>query len=208
MICADLSNPTSAELIFTQCQERLLEVEILINNAGVGMMGEHVYLDHNDILKMLNTNIISLTFLCKYFANEMKQRRSGYILNIASLAAYQPVPWLSSYSTSKSYVLNFSEALSKELEDENITVTCLSPGNTLTNFFKSAGIGDTKTGFYSLNTRMPADKVAQIGLHALFKRKISVIPGLENNLLANSNRFATRSLVAKISKFMTQKQQS
>jgi short-subunit dehydrogenase len=202
IICADLSDTKSSEFIFNECQKRSLEVEVLINNAGVGIFGEHVVLNDNDMMNMININIISLTFLCKYFAMEMKKRRSGFILNVGSVAAYQPVPWLSSYASSKSYVLNFSEALSKELEDYNVGVTCLSPGHTKTNFFKSAGIGDKDSGFYGLKTRMSAAKVAKIGLNALFKKKISVISGVKNNILVNMNRFSPRFLVAKISKFL------
>jgi uncharacterized protein len=206
IICADLSDTKAAEHIFKACQDRSLEVELLINNAGVGIFGEHVDIKDEDIINMLNINIVSLSFLCKYFGHEMKLRRSGFILNVASLGAYQPVPWIASYAASKSYVLNFSEALSKELEDYNVSVTCLSPGHTRTNFFKSAGIGDKDAGFYGLKTRMAPEKVAQLGLNALFKKTISVIPGIKNNFLANINRFTSRSLVAKISKFLTKNQ--
>ncbi len=204
-ICSDLKDTQSAEFIFNECQAGAWEVDVLINNAGFGIFGEHIHLNDNEILNMLNTNIIALTFLCKYFANPMKQRRSGFILNVASVAAYQPVPGLSSYAASKSYVLNFSEALSKELEDYNVSVTCLSPGSTRTNFFKLAGIGDKDSGFFKVKTRMSPEKVAQIGLKALFQKNISVIPGWKNNLFANMSRFAPRFLVAKISKFMTKK---
>lgn len=201
IICSDMSDIKSAQFIFKECCNRSLEVEVLINNAGVGLMGEHIDLSDNDIINMLNINIISLTFLCKYFGNQMKVRRSGFILNVASLAAYQPVPWIASYAGSKSYVLNFSESLSKELDDYNVSVTCLSPGATDTSWFKSAGIvGEKARGLYSSKERMPAEKVAKIGLNALFKRNISVTPGCKNNLLANLNRFVPRSLVAKISK--------
>ena len=146
-LCSDLSDIQSAEFIFKECQNLSLDVEVLINNAGVGMFGEHMNLNDKDLIHMLNTNIISLTLLSKYFAHPMKLRRSGFILNVASLAAYQPIPWISSYAASKSYVLNFSEALAKELEDYNVSVTCLSPGSTQKNFFKLAGIGDEETGF-------------------------------------------------------------
>ena len=202
-IVSDLSDIKSAEFIFKECENYSLEIEVLVNNAGVGAFGEHVNLLNEDLTHMLNINVISLTFLSKYFAYSMKQRRSGFILNVASLAAYQPVPWIASYAASKSYVLNFSEALSKELEDYNISVTCLCPGHTRTNFFKLAGIGDKETGFYRVKTRMSAEKVAKIGLDALFRKKISVIPGIKNNILANMNRCAPRFLVAKIVKFLT-----
>ena len=202
-ICCNLNETQSAEYIFRECEKKSLHIEILINNAGVGVFGEHISLEDSKVIDMLNLNIITLTFLCKYFAKKMKKNGSGYILNVASLAAYQPVPSIAAYAASKSYVLNFSEALSKELEDYGVVVTCLSPGHTKTNFFKSAGIGDKEEGFYGLKTRISPRKVAEIGLKALFSKRLSIIPGIKNNFLANINRFSPRSLTAKISKILT-----
>jgi len=106
------------------------------------------------------------------------------------------------YAASKSYVLSFSEALSKEVESQNVVVSCLSPGPTDTNFFSLSGLGDKTTGFFSKKNRMSAHEVAMIGVNALFSRKLSVISGLRNQILANSSRFAPRSIVVKISKFI------
>jgi len=199
----DLSKANSALNLFKECEEKSLDIYILINNAGCGAFGEHIVLDDDKIINMLNLNITTLTLLCKYFGLIMKTKRSGYILNVASLAAYQPVPYISAYAASKSYVLNFSEALSKEIEDYGVTVTCLSPGHTETNFFQYAGIGNNKKGFYGMDTRISPAKVAKVGLDALFSKRLSVIPGIKNNILANVNRFSTRSLTANISKFLT-----
>jgi NADP-dependent 3-hydroxy acid dehydrogenase YdfG len=113
----DLSKSNSALNLFKECEKKSLDIYILINNAGYGAFGEHIVLDDDKIINMLNLNITTLTLLCKYFGFVMKTKRSGYILNVASLAAYQPVPYISAYAASKSYVLNFSEALSKEIED-------------------------------------------------------------------------------------------
>jgi short-subunit dehydrogenase len=202
----DLSELSAAASVFQACQQKSIDIKILINNAGCGLFGYHESLDETKITKMLNLNIITLTLLCKFFGEEMKREKSGYILNIASLAAYQPVPYIAAYAASKSYVLNFSEGLSKELEDYNVTVTCLSPGHTDTNFFAYAGIGNKKEGFYGLNTRISPAKVAQIGINALFSQRLSVIPGIKNNILANINRFSPRLLTANISKYLTQKE--
>ena len=152
---------------------------------------------------MIHLNIITLTELCFYFGKVMKKKKNGFILNIASIAAYQPNPYLASYGASKSYVLNFSEALSKELEDYNIKVTCLSPGTTDTAFFTEANITNTDKGFFAKKGRMSPVKVAETGIKALFHNRLSVVPGLKNKLFAISNRFATRKMIANISKMLT-----
>lgn len=204
----DLSELKASKDIFQACKEQSIDIKILINNAGCGAFGYHESLNETEIISMLNLNIITLTLLCKFFGKEMKSKRSGYILNIASLAAYQPVPYIASYAASKSYVLNFSEALSKELEDYGVIVTCLSPGHTDTNFFAYAGIGNEKEGFYGLKTRISATKVARVGIDALFSKRISVIPGIKNNILANINRLSSRTITANISKYLTNQELS
>jgi hypothetical protein len=138
----------------------------------------------------------------------MKKRRKGYILNMASTAAYQPVPYIAAYGGTKSYVLNFSEALAKELEDYNVVVTCLSPGPTDTNFFEGENLsGITKKGkrLWSKNSCMESLEVAEIGVNALFARKLSVVAGSWNSLFAFSNRLAPRRASASISKQVLKK---
>ena len=130
----------------------------------------------------------------------MKSRKTGKILNIASTAAYQPTPYFAAYGASKSYVLNFSEALAKELEDYNVSVTCLSPGPTETNFFTVAKMNDINISH--MNNRLSAKKVAEVGINALFDKKLSIISDFKSKFLVFSNRFAPRSIVANISKTM------
>ncbi len=202
-ICQDLSANESAEVSYQKCKDH--EVKILVNNAGVGEFGEHINIPIKKTEQMLVLNIITLTKLCALFGADFKSRHTGYILNIASTAAYQPVPRFSAYAASKSYVLNFTEALSKELEDYNVVVTCLSPGHTETSFFNRAGIGDETNGFFSMKTRMTAASVAKIGVDALFSRKLSVIPGGRNKALAFLNKISTRNFVASISKKLLSK---
>ena len=199
----DLSKTESAEKLFETCNENNLHVDILVNNAGVGLFGEHIDLSPEELESMIMLNITNLTLLCRFFGNAMKKKGSGYILNVASTAAYQPVPMFASYAATKSYVLNFSEALTKELEDYGVYVSCLSPGHTDTAFFTQAGINDSKSGFFSSKSRMTAEEVTRIGIDMLFKKNISTIPGLKNKLLIFSNRFAPRAVVAGISKRLT-----
>jgi short-subunit dehydrogenase len=180
---SDLSKREAAFEIYRYCEDQSIGIDLLINNAGVGLFGEHVELSTDDLENMIMLNVMTLTLLCRLFGKKMKERKSGYILNLSSTAAYQPVPKLASYAAAKSYVLNFTEALSMELADHGVTVTCLSPGHTDTSFFA---------------------EVARVGIDALFHRKMSVISGgLKDKLLIFSNRFGPRKVVARISKKFT-----
>jgi short-subunit dehydrogenase len=196
----DLSKVKSARTVYEETLNQNAEINVLINNAGFGIQGEHIDLEMSKVEEMIQLNITTLTEFCTLFGNEMKKRRKGYILNVASTAAYQPVPYLAAYSATKSYVLNFSEALAKELEDYQVVVTCLSPGATNTNFFDSAGIGEKKKGLWANSARMRSRDVAIIGVNALFAKKLSVISGVKNSLLTFTNRFAPRNMAANISK--------
>ncbi len=200
IIPCDLSQNKSAQNLYDQCKADELAPDILVNNAGFGMHGEHVDLSFSEVENMINLNVLSLTSLCGLFGGDMKERKSGFILNVASTGAYQPTPYHGAYAATKSYVLNFSEALAKELEDHGVTVTCLSPGATDTDFFIRSGIGDVMTGFFAKKRRMNAKKVAELGVSALFSKKLSTITGLMNKILAWSNRFAPRPMVASMSK--------
>lgn len=196
----DLSKVKSAKTVYEKTLNQNAEINVLINNAGFGIQGEHIDLEMSKVQAMIQLNITALTELCALFGKDMKKRRKGYILNVASTAAYQPVPYLAAYSATKSYVLNFSEALAKEMEDYQVVVTCLSPGATSTNFFDYAGIGDKEKGFWANSARMQSRDVAIIGVNALFAKKLSVISGIKNSFLAFTNRFASRKIVANISK--------
>jgi len=197
-IVIDLSKNSAAQTLFDEVKNKKNIVNTLINNSGFGVYGEAVDQDVSKINNMLRLNIIALTELSMLFGAEMKLQKKGYILNIASTAAYQPLPFMASYGASKSYVLHFSEALSKELEDYGVVVSCLSPGATDTGFFKVANAGNK--GIFS--RKMSARKVAKIGVSALYKKKLSIISGFINYLMANFARFGTRNMVASITKKM------
>ena len=195
----DLAMPLSARKLFDETLHQKIEIDILVNNAGFGLHGEHTDLDMRKVGEMIQLNVITLTELCALFGNEMKKKRKGYILNIASSAAYQPTPYIAVYGATKSYVLNFSEALAKELEDFNVVVTCLSPGATDTNFLNVAGLGNAK-GIWAKSALMKPREVAEIGVNAMFAKKLSLIAGILNSFLAFTNRLAPRTICAIISK--------
>jgi hypothetical protein len=199
----DLSEANAANILFEHSQRMGYQIDMLINNAGYGMFGDHVDIDIQSIRQMLSINITTLTELCTLFGSEMKSRRFGRILNIASAAAYQPTPYLAAYGASKSFVLNFSEALCKELEDYNVTVSCLCPGSTDTNFFND--IDYKKLSIVNplhKSRRLKSEKVAIAGVNLLLSGNMNRIVGVSNHLLAFTNRFSPRWLVATVSKLL------
>lgn len=199
----DLAQPLSARKVYEETVFRKIDIDVLVNNAGFGIAGEHVDLDMHRTQEMIQLNATTPTQLCSLFGHEMKKKKSGYILNIASTAAYQPTPYTAVYGATKSYLLNFSEALAKELEDHHVVVTCLSPGPADTNFFDAVGVEGLpgqKKGIWAKRNLMASRDVAEIGVQALFAEKLSVIAGNRNAILAFSNRLAPRSAAARISK--------
>ena len=202
---ADLSHSESPKMIFDFASDRNISVDILVNNAGVGISGAIDEYSEEALLKMILLNIFSLTALCKYFTPQMKERRSGNILNIASLGGYQPVPYLAAYAASKSYVLNFSDAIAMELEDYGISVSCYSPGLTDTQFFDRADISENNN-FYAKKMRVSPKDVAQDAVEKMLRGKLSSIYGFKNNALAFLTQITpSRNIIARITKKLVTK---
>ncbi|MBA3816564.1 MAG: SDR family oxidoreductase [Parachlamydiaceae bacterium] len=196
---ADLSKKEAAQSLYQYTKILDISIDVLINNAGSGMYGEIEGIDTEELYDMLMLNNYSLTCLCKLYSQDMIDKKSGYILNVASLGAYQPVPYISAYAASKTYVLNFSEAIAMELKDYNVSVTCFSPGHTDTNFFKQASIPDSHQ-FYEKSTREDPKNVAEDAIKSMFSKKLSVIHGFKNKFLGTLNKFCPRYITAMISK--------
>lgn len=199
----DLAQPSSARKVYEETISRKIDIDVLVNNAGFGVAGEQVDSDMRKVEEMIQLNVTTLTQLCSLFGHEMKMKRKGYILNVASTASYLPTPYTAVYGATKSYVLNFSEALAKELEDYHVVVTCLSPGPTDTNFFEGVGVEgvrEKKKGIWAKSNLMESREVAEIGVNALFAKKLSVIAGNLNSLFAFSARLVPRCTTASICK--------
>jgi short-subunit dehydrogenase len=194
VVAADLSRPGEPDQVFTTTQKTGIEVDVLVNNAGFGQFGFYVETDLQEELGQIQLNISSLTHLTKLYVRPMVERRRGRILNVASTAAFQPGPLMAVYYATKAYVLSFSEALSNELQGTGVTVTCLCPGPTTTEFFKRASMDLIKA------PAMDAKTVAEIGYRAMLKGKPTVIAGRMNWLVAQSTRFAPRSWTAAIAR--------
>jgi len=197
VISEDLSKVNSAQSIFDLVSKSQMEIDILVNNAGVALYGGFGQTDLKKELKMIQLNIITLTELVKYFLPNMIQKKSGQIINIASTSAFQPGPLMSVYAASKAYVLSFSEALSEELRHTGVSVTVVCPGPTRTGIINSSGGNKSKLFKGKI---MTPKKVAKLTYEAVNKKKIIVITGIKNKILAQSVRFIPRSIVRKLAK--------
>jgi short-subunit dehydrogenase len=192
---ADLSRAESPREIFEELGGAGVSIDALVNNAGFGSYGPFAETDLKQELEMLQVNVVALTHLTKLFLPAMLARRRGYVMNVASTAAFQPGPLMAVYYASKAYVLSLSEALSNECGGTGVRVSALCPGPTETGFVAAAGMGDSKLFDRAV---MDARTVAAAGYRGLLAGKPVVIPGLRNNLLARSIGFFPRGLVTKV----------
>lgn len=201
VFAADLSEMGQPEKLYKYCHIHHVPVELLINNAGYGDYQPVVQAHPETLSNMLHLNIIALTELTTLFAKDMVKNKNGKILNVASTAAYQPVPRLAAYAASKAYVASFTEALHAELKGSGVSATVLSPGVTETGFVDRANM--KKASLAQQAQANPAD-VAKAGYEAMQKGKLYVIPGLMNKLLAWSTRIVpSRRIVLAVSNLVS-----
>jgi short-subunit dehydrogenase len=194
-VAIDLSKANAATKLMADLDVNGETVDLLVNNAGFGLIGRFAELDGRRERQMIDLNVGTLADLCRAIAPGMIQRKSGGILNVASTAAFQPGPKMAVYFATKAFVLSLTEALHEELKPHGIHVTCLCPGPTRTEFGDVAGFGGN--GLFD-RVAMNAPAVVAAGLDGLDKNKAVVVPGLINKLTASSGRFAPRSVVRKI----------
>jgi short-subunit dehydrogenase len=199
----DLSQPNAARTLFADIARAGLTIDVLINNAGFGLLGKFSELPEDEQMQMIQLNIGALTQLTRLYLPGMIERRTGYILNIASTASFQPGPLMAIYYASKAYVLSFSEAIHNEAKGTGVNVCCLCPGATRTEFQKRAGMAATK--LFEGGHVMSAQEVAQIGWDAMRHGKSSVIAGRMNATLAFFTRFAPRQMAAGIARSLQEK---
>jgi len=199
-LAVDLATPDAAQQVFEFTRGLGAEVDVLINNAGIGLYGEHVELERSALGRMFQLNVTSLYELCLLYGQQMKARGRGRILNVASTAAYQPTPFFAAYGASKAFVLNFSEGLAKELEDYGVTVSCVSPGPTDTAFFGEMDQQGITNDHFEKGARDKAQDVARIGIETLLNGRLSRIVGVKNFWRTWISRLAPRSAVARFAK--------
>jgi short-subunit dehydrogenase len=193
-VAMDLAALGAAARLLADVAKAGEQVEILVNNAGFGLRGLVAELDAARLREMIDLNIGTLTDLCRAVAPQMVARRSGSILNVASTGAFQPGPGMAVYFATKAFVLSFTEALHEELKPHGVKVTALCPGPTRTEFGSVAGF--TSDRFDRLS--MDSGPVVEAGLKGLDRNRAIVITGALNKIIAQSTRFAPRSVVRRI----------
>ncbi len=194
LICADLANATGAREIFEEVERANLSVDLLINNAGFGALGEFAELSLPRQLEMIQVNVTALVELTHLFLQPMQARRSGAILNVASTAAFQAIPYFAVYAATKAFVLSFSEALREECQPYDIRVLALCPGSTATNFQEVAGSQRINGPRFT----QTSEQVVEAGLTALAQGRSFVISGLTNKVQTHLERFVPRAMVTKM----------
>jgi uncharacterized protein len=203
VIAKDLSKDGSAQEVYQETQAQGIHVDVLVNDAGFGEHGLFAETDLDKELAMIHLNVLSLTHLTKLYLRDMLAKKQGRILQLASVASYQPTPLLAVYAATKAYVLSFSEALVNELKDTGVSVTALIPGATDTNFFIAAGAENSNAAHGSLSD--PAE-VAKAGYQALMRGEDKVVVGLKNQVMtAASNVLPDQANAAMARKQMEEK---
>lgn len=190
VIVCDLTMPEQLDHLMDEINNRQIDIELLVNSAGFAVVGEFEKTDSQQVLKMVQLNISALTDLTYRLLPDMLERQHGAIINVSSVAAFQPVAYMGAYAASKSYVLHFSESLWTEVRDRGVTVMALCPGVTRTSFFDVAGV----PGWLKKQRSQSPEQVVKAALHALEKRKQYTVSGWRNYFLSLAVRLASRKL--------------
>jgi short-subunit dehydrogenase len=201
VVVKDLADAAAPIAIAEELAAAGVHVDVLVNNAGFGAVGQSLALPVQRQLDMVQVNVTALTHLCRLLLPPMLERRSGGILNVASTAAFQPGPYMAVYYATKAYVLSFTEALAEELRGTGISVTCLAPGPTETEFVGKANLASSL--LFKLGA-MSAQQVAKAGYRGFRAGKVLVIPGLKNKLGAAIVRLVPRWVVREVVKRLNQ----
>ncbi len=196
-LVADLSNVQSIRTLWSRAVE-VGEIEVLVNNAGYGMAGPFYAAPLEDMIRMATTHVLATTCLTRLALPEMLNRGRGRILNVASTAAFQPLPGMAAYAAAKAYVLHLSEALSRELRNTGVTITCLAPGPVRTDFFRTARMRTPRGA-------VDPGRVAEIAVRAMMRGERLVIPGVWNTAMAYLARIMPRGAVLRAGERITEK---
>jgi len=179
----DLSEADSAAKVRDWCVSKNYNVSILINNAGYGLWGNFENISLVDQMNMMTLNMQALVRLSYEMLPLLRKNSAAYLLNVASTAAYQAVATLSIYAATKSFVLLFTRGLRRELFDSTVSVSCVSPGATSTEFMNRAGMGD-QLKEKAKKFEMKPEAVAKIAIRGMFAGKAEIIPGVTNYIAA------------------------
>jgi len=197
VVAVDLATEAGPGELYERATSEGRRVDMLVNNAGFGALGGHLSTDHERHRKMLDLNVTALTELTHRFATHMIEHgQPSHVVNLGSIASFQPIPNLAAYAASKSYVRDYSQALAYELASTNVSVTCVHPGGTLTEFSEVAGMTlDAK----SEATMMRSQDVVRIALRGVRRRRVHVVTGWMNRLLGWIVAWSPRAISARAS---------
>lgn len=189
IVCVDLSDAQNCIDLY----KKVGDIDILINNAGFGTTGSFTETDYITELNMISTNICAVHTLTKLYLHEMKKKNSGYILNVASIAGFMPGPQMATYHASKAYVLNLTQSIYEELNQEgyDINISALCPGPIKTPFIEKANV-KFKTKL------MTAEYVARYAIDKMFEGKYMIIPGANNKLIRFLSKIVSDKLIGRI----------
>ena len=197
-IAVDLIDYQADEKLFKETEKHGMEVEWLINNAGFGSMGDFVKLDLERELKMIELNIRVLVALTHRYLQPMRERQKGTIINVASTASFQPVPFMANYAATKAFVRSFSEAIAEENRPFGINVMALCPGPTDTNFFAASNIGDDVKSTMAQKGIQTPEEVVEEALSGIKSGKTQVVSGWLNYFLARSVNVIPNFLITRV----------
>jgi hypothetical protein len=197
VVAADLGRADARQAIVDQLTRDAVTIDVLVNNAGFGALGPVAELDLARQMEMIQVNVAALTHLTRLLLPGMIERRRGGILNVGSTAGFQAGPFMAVYYATKAYVISFSEALADEVASSGVTVSCLCPGPTVTEFAETAKMGHTL--LFKLRP-MTAQQVARAGYRGFRRGKLLVVPGWLNYLGSSGARLAPRSIARGIAR--------
>jgi short-subunit dehydrogenase len=196
-IACDLADPGARDGLPGRLAELGLTVEVLINNAGFGSGGQFYRLDQARELEMVRLNVDTVVALCGRYVPAMVERGRGAVLNVASTAAFQPLPRQATYAATKAFVLAFTDGLHADLQGTGVTATCLCPGPVKTEFAETAGIDEAASGLPEVFWT-ESDYVAEEAVRALERGRRVVVPGKLNQAGALGGQHAPRGLFLRL----------
>lgn len=198
VITQDLRKADGPRKLHDEVTAMALQVDVLVNDAGIGQRGPFAEIPLTRDLELIQLNVMAVTQLTKLFLVDMLRRGSGRILNLGSIAGFQPGPLFAVYHATKAYVVSLTEALADELADTPLTITCLCPGPTATNFFARAEMEHTKV--VQDGDLMDPAVVAKAGYEGLMDGERIVVPGAKNKVMTFTRRLIPIGLQARMTR--------
>ena len=196
-VAVDLIDYEADKRLFEETEKHGMQVEWLINNAGFGSMGDFAKLELERELDMIGLNIMALVALTHRYLQRMREEKKGTIINVASTASFQPVPFFATYAATKAFVRSFSEAIAEENRPFGIGVMALCPGPTETGFFDASKINaDVKSSMMQKGMQTP-EQVVEAAMNAVKSGKTQAISGWLNYFIARSVNVIPDSLITR-----------